>query len=399
MAAPVAAPPATDPVVGEAISVVLGTPFMETLKSGASYRELNESLMSYCPTLDVRKRTQVIDRLKAMAALPENASLRVGFGRTDHKLLSEAAQFGSITAGLSDRTSGGRQTLASAVELQEAIKALRQRGSSMHVHLAETLERGMVQASLTEGRAEASAWGKPFAGQSKPGSFKLNVAKISVKQAISHAESIYDRFGMDLAADLPDLEKNFKLLKAKMKYAKPISRLHMPVLEPKDDDLKAIKKDLEAGRLDIFAPWAPEHLPNLFPWEHKGNPKMKVGDKKWITLGVQDGDPSDDKLPVGEKKPQAVQTLKPLQAEIWYDKLIASIIAFGPPKAGSFITTAGVAVISSDNYIIDGHHRFGQIYLSDPSLPMQVLLIDLPQKKLLDLARSYGTARGHRSKA
>ena len=80
-------------------------------------------------------------------------------------------------------------------------------------------------------------------------------------------------------------------------------------------------------------------------------------------------------------------------------KLIATIIAFGPPGPGSFPTTKGVAIVSSDGYILDGHHRFGQIYLADPSLPMQALVVPIPHMKLLDITRSYGTARGNKAKA
>jgi predicted kinase len=389
-------PAPADPAVSEAIGKVLGTKFMDAIKQGEHYRALNESLTSYCPMLDVRQRTQVIDRLKAMTMLPEDASLRVAFSRADHRILSESATYGSVVSGLATRTASGRNTLASLNELQEAIKALRVRGGGAQLHLADSLERAITRERLVEDRARATAWGGAF---SDAGPFRLNVAKIGVKQAIEHAESVYDRFGMDVYDDLPNLARNFTLLKQKMSFALPIPRQEMPVIEPKKGDIEAFANDLRAGRVDIFEPWASEHMGNLFPWERSGSPRLGVGDDSWITLGVKDGDQDDDKLPVGSVKPISVKKLKPLQDQIWFDKLIATIIAFGPPAAGSFVTTKGVAIVSSDDYILDGHHRFGQIMLADPSLPMQGLVIPVKRDKLLSITRSYGTARGNRAKA
>jgi len=242
----------------------------------------------------------------------------------------------------------------------------------------------------------AQAWAGPYADQKAKGSFKLNVKTTDVKRALKWAEETYTRFGLDVYEDLPNLERNYHALKKQMKYG-TVQRINMPVIEP--PDMGEFVKNIEAGRVDIFAPWAPEHLENLFPWEHAGKPRMPVGDQTWITLGVQDGTQSDDKLPVGSISPMSVKKLKPLQNEIWFDKLIATMLAFGPAVTGTFPNTKGVALASEDNFIIDGHHRYGQIMLTDPSVTMRTLTIPLKREKLLAVARSYGTAIGHKSKA
>ena len=258
--------------------------------------------------------------------------------------------------------------------------------------------RQLIEAySFAERKASgAQAWAGPYADQKAKGSFKLNVKTTDVRKALKWAEETYARFGLDVYKDLPNQERNNQALKKKMKYG-TVQRINMPVVEP--EDMGEFVKNIEAGRVDIFAPWAPDHLDNLFPWEHTGKPKLPVGDQTWITLGVQDGSQADDKLPVGSISPMSVKKLKPLQNEIWFDKLIATMLAFGPAVAGSFPNTKGVALASQDNFIIDGHHRYGQIMLTDPSVTMRVLTIPLKREKLLAVARSYGTSIGHKSKA
>ena len=54
-------------------------------------------------------------------------------------------------------------------------------------------------------------------------------------------------------------------------------------------------------------------------------------------------------------------------------------------KKGSknFIQNKSFFVVSGDNFIIDGHHRFLSALLIDPNMKINALSIDLPIKKLL----------------
>jgi hypothetical protein len=382
-----------------AVAALLDTPIAERIARGEDYRSLNEAILSYMPHLDVRERVEAIDRIKAVLSVPADASLRVQFNPVDHRMLTEAVPFGSLAGVLVARTRGGTRTLASTQELQHAISALRKHGKSAHAMLANTLEsavggRGSVPG-LNEFQDMDRAGAKSMlVARDRAENWKLNVSRITVDRAMTFAEETYARFGGDFAGDLPDMEKNFALLKAKMKYAQDIPRIDMPVIEP--TDLGQFSKDLEAGRVDIFQPWAAEHIANLFPWERQGKPPM-FGDKEWVTLGVRDGDPRDD---VVNTAPQMipVKNLKPLQNEIWLDKLVLTCAAFGAPRAGSPILTKGVIIVSSDGYILDGHHRFGQVYLADPGLSIKCLKIDLDLDTLLKVSRSYGSAIGNKAK-
>ena len=417
MEAPAAAPLPAEPVgavesVNAAIVRVMQTDIPGRIKAGEEYRSLNEAVSSYCPGITIRESVQVIDRIKAMTLAPEGQQVRLKLDPRDQRLLEGVARYGSDTSALLQRTRSGRDVLASTREMESAIRDLGRGGSVAHTMLARVLSEGIASAGilgsqkkvfLTEAYSDnerrssgAVSWGKPYAGQSAKGSFKLNCKTISVAQAVRFAEETYSRFDLDVSRDLPNLAENFAKLKAKMKYG-TVNRINMPVIEPAEiDDFVAA---IEAGRVDIFAPWAKEHLDNLFPWQRSGNPKLSLGDRSWIELGFKDGDPSDDVVKAELPKGRSVTVLKPLQDEIWFDKLIATIIAFGPPAQGSWVTDKGVAIISEDNFIVDGHHRYGQIYLADPKLPMQVLEVPLKREKLLDITRAYGTAIGNSSKA
>jgi hypothetical protein len=58
----------------------------------------------------------------------------------------------------------------------------------------------------------------------------------------------------------------------------------------------------------------------------------------------------------------------------------------------------GTIMVSSDNYVIDGHHRWaaevGTDYTGGGELTMQVQRIDLPIQQVLDKAKAYAKEQG-----
>ena len=89
--------------------------------------------------------------------------------------------------------------------------------------------------------------------------------------------------------------------------------------------------------------------------------------------------------------------LYPSQSEIWLEKLIENLIQWGNPKEGSPVLTTTI-IVTSDMYILDGHHRFGQAMLADPSLKMSSLFIPIDFDLLLKIGRTYGNSIGHKQK-
>jgi len=258
---------------------------------------------------------------------------------------------------------------------------------------------------LTEAPAspEAAAYGKDYLRRYKD-RFRYNVATTPPDEARAVAERMFAEAGLDLDDQLPDFDANYRKLHAKMRYALPIPRNRMPVIEP--EDMAEFEKKIKAGHVDLFAPWAdlsdcPVCLAarDRFPWQHS-RPPMLGGEEgaKWITLGLKDGDPDDDKLDAKANAMRPVKELKPLQNQIWFDKCIASIIAWGVPAPGSRLAVSASIIVSSDNYILDGHHRYGQAYLTSPGFKLKCLNVPLDINELLKVGRAYGSAIGRRTK-
>ena len=237
-----------------------------------------------------------------------------------------------------------------------------------------------------------------------PEKFRLNVARIGGAEARDYAEKLYSEADdANLEQDLPDLDKNFAFLKSKMRYAKNLTREEMPVIDPKD--IFKFGQRLQKGYIDIFKPYAdvaqvyPDvavQEPDLGHGQFPKWPQMRGGSKGrvWVTLGQLDKSQTDDVVPA-KITMVPVKDLKPLQNEIWYDKLIATILAFGPPMEGGHVLTNAVIIVSKEGYILDGHHRFGQAMLRDPSLKIKALVVPLGIDELLKIGLSYGAALGN----
>jgi len=223
------------------------------------------------------------------------------------------------------------------------------------------------------------------------GGFKFNCADLSLEKARFYAEGEFNKVKKDLDNVIPDFDKNYKQLQQKLTKALDIPRIQMPVIEP--EDMKKFHDDLVKGKVDIFRPYEGKKL-KIVPPNWKPLPE-KEGEK-WITLGIKDGDPNDDKIRA-KLESFAGKDLIPLQSQIWLEKLISNIVKYGPPKEGSPVLSTTI-IVSKEGYILDGHHRFGQVMLADPSLKIKALRIPLDVKFLLKISRSYGAAIGREPK-
>lgn len=219
------------------------------------------------------------------------------------------------------------------------------------------------------------------------GGFSMNVANVPAQQALSYANDIFQKkMKQGVTEIIPDFKKNYATLQRAMKKAKAIPRSNMPVIEPEDID--DFMRDLTQGRVDLFAPYV---TGSMFRPPERQHPLS--GEEAAIVLGgLDDGDQEDDKVAARLGRTRA-GALLPIQNQVWLEKLIMNTAKFGPPSQGSPVTEATL-IISSDNYIIDGHHRWGQAVLADPSLKMSTLRVPFPVEELLGIARAYGGTRG-----
>lgn len=149
-----------------------------------------------------------------------------------------------------------------------------------------------------------------------------------------------------------------------------LSRKQMPVIEP--DDIQPFIDRLRAGGLDT-----------------KSAPKK--GSKAYLSSG--DGD--RDKVKVVRRKIPAGE-LRATQKVIHADK--AERMA-DRAKTGEYVPWEEPVLVSSDSYILDGHHRWAATLLTDPGQKMSAIQIDLPVDRLLAVANAYTDAIGNTRKA
>lgn len=220
------------------------------------------------------------------------------------------------------------------------------------------------------------------------GNYKLNCATLPLVDARQYAEKTFESYGMSLDEVLPNFDNNYKMLQAKCKKALDVPRIQMPVIEPTDMD--EFDRKLKSGKLDIFPPYAKGRL--LTPAQMS----KQEGDE-WVELGVKDGHPTDD---VVKSKWTSIpaKDLFPTQSQIWLEKVINNIAKFGKPSQSSSVVKTTI-IVSKEGYILDGHHRFGQVMVTDPNLRMKALFIPLEIKMLLEIGRTYGLAIGNQPKA
>jgi len=72
---------------------------------------------------------------------------------------------------------------------------------------------------------------------------------------------------------------------------------------------------------------------------------------------------------------------------------------FGPTVGGKTAFGEPDIIVTSDNYILDGHHRWATAWAGHPSNKIKVTVIPLPLKHLFLVLRAYGAAKGNPQQA
>ena len=219
---------------------------------------------------------------------------------------------------------------------------------------------------------------------------KLEILSTSLNIARSFAEKKFSANGFELDKELPDFDKNYTLAQrsAKLGFAQ---RKDMPVIDNRDVNL--LQKRLSSGSIDINKPFAKNELPDD---PYPQGLDQKTG-KVWVSSGLAkaDGDPKDDVVKVSNEK-IAVGNLKPIQAQIYFDKSIKKVSKDGVESSKNFLTSKfNNFIVSKDNRIIDGHHRFLTTVLINPKIKVNCMKIDLPIKDLFPLTLAYTDALGN----
>ena len=139
-----------------------------------------------------------------------------------------------------------------------------------------------------------------------------------------------------------------------------------------DDKLsESINEDLPTKEID------PKEFPNPLPSSSKGF--LKKGDPK------NDGGKADDDVVPTKDVQIAVSKLKPSQDAIYLGKTLA--MAINGVEGGDL-----GAVISKDNYILDGHHRYAATSFNNPNASVGGVRANLNIGDLIPVLRAVGDA-------
>ena len=216
-------------------------------------------------------------------------------------------------------------------------------------------------------------------GGEAAGSMELGSTNLSKSKSFAKKIGILD--------ELPGFENNYKLAQKVVSIGRT-QRKDMPVIN--DNDVKEFQSRLKRGEIDIKTPFSKTtKIKDPFPQGLRGYEA-----KDFLERGLKDGSKVDDVVGVTIKK-ISVKKLKPIQKQIYYDKSIKATAQFGIKSTTDFLTKKSFFIISDDNYIIDGHHRFLSAMLVNPDMKVHALSIDLSIKELLPMSLAYGDAIGN----
>ncbi|MCW9059849.1 MAG: hypothetical protein OQL11_13355 [Gammaproteobacteria bacterium] len=210
---------------------------------------------------------------------------------------------------------------------------------------------------------------------------RRGISATPVEVALAYANQ---KLGYDLCEQVPGFETRYANLQSLISMHGERERRHMPVIHWRE--VKRLQRALLDGHLDIHPPHN-EHIVSL-TGRHPTQFDHQALAERWRTSGLRNGARHDDKVKA-ELVRVAVSELTPIQAEIFFKKVIKKYRKHGLPGRGSVIHEKPL-VISGDNDIIDGHHRFAAFYLVDPDIEVVALRVDIRADRLLRISRAYG---------
>lgn len=227
-----------------------------------------------------------------------------------------------------------------------------------------------------------------FLTEDSDGAGTIEICKTSLDKARAFAIRVFNRFGRAFEHELPDFDKHYSTAQGRSFHGTE-NRLDMPVI--REEDVRELQARLEGGTIDIRPPHAKKFAEHPFPDGLSGDDA-----KKWLKYGL----PVYDKAPIADDVVKcsedwvAAERLIPVQQQIYLDKAVERIAKRGDIECIAH-TQAKHLIISSDNHIIDGHHRWLSIMLIDPSIILLTLKIHLPLSTLLPLTLAYSDAIGN----
>jgi hypothetical protein len=154
----------------------------------------------------------------------------------------------------------------------------------------------------------------------------MDVAHTSLETARLYFAAALDGMGYSIDKDFPDFDKGYTLAKTKISAGK-YNRNQMPVV--KSDDLE-----------------------------------------KFIEFMAESG------IKVKREKEKSINLI-PIQKQLYLDNPIRNIKLHGLQEVINFLKNKSHAIISRDNYVLDGNHRLLMAWLYDRDMMLSVNRVDL----------------------
>jgi hypothetical protein len=181
----------------------------------------------------------------------------------------------------------------------------------------------------------------------------------SAKDAAIRAQGKFDEMGVarSFLDEIPEFESNYNNLKAILSETREqigeVSREEMPIVQPQ--------------QVEEFGRFLSEKL--------------------------------ERPVSVGQKRVR-VATMKPYQTELFFPKTVwfAMQKHFNMQDSISGLSDKPFSVMSSDGFILDGNHRYGQMMLINPEAMATANVVDLPIAELIPLAQEFSDMMGNNRK-
>lgn len=212
---------------------------------------------------------------------------------------------------------------------------------------------------------------------------KYEIAKTPLEHARKIVNSILLEYNSSIEKEFPNFDENYLILKDRLVNSWGMSRRDMPVISP--SETSELMSQLKKGGIDLLTPFGagvPMTQDDIIK-----NPN----DLDHVTLHFM------DKKSKGVKavyKKILVSELKPIQEQVYLDKVIKNVGKYGA-KATARDVPKLKNIVSQENYILDGHHRYASLMLINPNLKQDSLYIPLPMREVLDLTLAFGDQIGN----
>lgn len=173
---------------------------------------------------------------------------------------------------------------------------------------------------------------------------KHEIHNTSIEQAYEYVRKVFQKQGNDIDVILPNFKRNYEVVRT-MISGGHTKRKDMPVIS--SADLHRLQKMLQSKGITV----------------------------KSKTLKARD--------------------LVPIQQQVYLDKTMYVLGKYGAKESEKFIKSKRF-IITEDNHILDGHHRYLSAMVNNPNMVVKALQIHHPLSEILPMLTDFSDSIGNK---